>query len=160
MSGGCCSIGDRCRCVSERSLCPNWQTPEGLTGAAVLSDDELLRLWHEAGGGFNGPYVEGGWVRSYMDKAKLLSFLRSFAASIRVEGIEAAARWHDEKAAHHRYIAASTRENWTGSDIGEDDLRDNLRYARENDADAALHENHAKAIRRELAPAPQAQDAG
>ena len=43
---------------------------------STLSDHELQRMWREAGGGFHGPHVEHG----YMEEAKLLSFLRSFAA--------------------------------------------------------------------------------
>lgn len=65
----------------------------------------------------------------------------------RAEGIEAAARWHDEQATGQRNIAANIRKDWTGQDIGEADRRDNLRYAREHDVEAGHHDRHAKAIR-------------
>ena len=91
--------------------------------------------------------VIGGWKPerddvTFEERLRAAGYTQGFA-----EGIEAAARWHEEQALHHYDIASSTRENWTGSDIGEDDRRDNLRYARENDSEAGRHERYAKVIR-------------
>jgi hypothetical protein len=45
---------------------------------SALSDDELLRLWTEAGG-------DSGYGHTYIEASKFLRFLRSFAARIRAE---------------------------------------------------------------------------
>jgi hypothetical protein len=50
-----------------------------------LTDDDLWRMWREAGGSFNGPYLPGGRVGGYMENPKLLAFLRSFAAHMRTD---------------------------------------------------------------------------
>jgi hypothetical protein len=48
--------------------------------SSALSDDELLRKWEEAGGDFYYPTNYAS-----METAKLLPFLRSFAARVRAD---------------------------------------------------------------------------
>jgi hypothetical protein len=110
-----------------------------------LSDDELLRLWLEAGGDFHtgSPALRV----ALMIEDHLLRFLRSFAVHVRAEGLEAAAHWHDEQAAMHRDLAATAREDWT-----------DLKSAYEHDTDAWRHKHYARIIRGLAAGAPASEE--
>lgn len=82
--------------------------------------------------------------------------IKSLAAllqSIEAETIERCAAWHVEQAEMCRHIAKTTREEWCGSDLSEEDRRANFKYAREHDVLAGIHDRHARGIRALLPPA-------
>lgn len=94
--------------------------------------------------------IAGRYFSQMTDTGYFLGLSKYIATALRdVEraAYERAAKWHDERAAGCRNVAATIRREWISPENSKDDNRANAQDAREHDERAKHHDLDAKAIR-------------